>query len=54
MILSLRILKENRVMWNSPLEVFEFKADHPFVFQIVDKQTSTIILCGTVRNPTAK
>lgn len=31
-----------------------FCADHPFVFLIIDKQTSTILFCGQVVDPTAE
>ncbi|MDR2340094.1 MAG: serpin family protein [Deltaproteobacteria bacterium] len=32
-------------------EVFEFTADHPFIFLIVDKETNNIIFIGKLSNP---
>jgi serpin B len=36
-----------------PLYKYTFRADHPFVFMIYDKQTDLILFLGQVTNPTA-
>jgi serine protease inhibitor len=37
-----------------PAPAFEFNADHPFVFAIVDKATGLVLFLGRVADPTTK